>query len=287
MKIVHNIDTERETSRLAAVPVAKPSDDPGVMECPNALRAGTSRAPHIANFVALVVVTRGGHMKTFIVITGLVILIMILTPCSAAAAEQSAQRERMSQGGSETNATSYDSSRKHLESARENLRQAKNDAAQGIQQQLSKAREQLGTLADRLEDAARTAGSKTASAARDLQEGISLRTRRMEARALLLRSRAESALAVHAASQNDFARAEQHLSDATEYLRRARAALYDDHAYDDQLDDMAVKLRQANDAIKGHAREARIKINQILMDADRIVGSLEKQETQAASLQGK
>src|SRR6267378_216643 len=190
MKIVHNIDTERETSRLAAVPVAKPSDDPGVMECPNALRAGTSRAPHIANFVALVVVTRGGHMKTFIVITGLVILIMILTPCSAAAAEQSAQRESMSQGGSEANATSYDSSRKHLESAGENL-------------------------------------------------------------------------------------------------RRARAALYDDHAYDDQLDDMAVKLRQANDAIKGHAREARIKINQILMDADRIVGSLEKQETQAASLQGK
>src|SRR6267378_6488972 len=174
MKIVHNIDTERETSRLAAVPVAKPSDDPGVMECPNALRAGTSRAPHIANFVALVVVTRGGHMKTFIVITGLVILIMILTPCSAAAAEQSAQRESMSQGGSEANATSYDSSRKHLESAGENLRQAKNDAAQGIQQQLSKAREQLGTLADRLEDAARTAGSKTASAARDLQEGISL-----------------------------------------------------------------------------------------------------------------
>jgi hypothetical protein len=210
-----------------------------------------------------------------------------LTPSSAVAAGQSSQEQTISQSGGQTNATSYDSSRKHLENARVNLRQAKNDTAQGIQQQLTKAREQLGALADRLEDAARAAGSKTAGAARDIQEGISVRARRIEARAWLLRASSESALAVHAASNNDFGRAQQHLADAAEYLRRARALLVDDHAYDDQLDDMAVKLREANAAVSGHAQEARIKINQVLLDSDRIVGSLEKRETEQAAIQPK
>src|SRR5258707_15745210 len=98
MKIVHNIDTERETSRLAAVPVAKPSDDPGVMECPNALRAGTSRPPHIADSVAFVAVTRGGFMKKIFVISLPALFFFIFPPGSAAPPGPAVPREKVFEG---------------------------------------------------------------------------------------------------------------------------------------------------------------------------------------------
>ncbi len=68
---------------------------------------------------------------------------------------------------------------------------------------------------------------------------------------------------------------------ATELLRTARAALFDDHAYDDQLDDMKAALLEASAAIKAHAQNAGGKIEQVVTDVDRILKRLEGDEKKA------
>jgi len=175
----------------------------------------------------------------------------------------------------------YEGSRARLQNAREVLRQTADEAIQGLEQQLKKEQEQLDALARRLEEAARSAPDKTVAAARQVEEGIGLRVRRIEARAMLLQAKAKTSLAVRAASKYDFPRAEQRLAEATELLRRARATLYDDHAYDDEMDDMEAALHQATTAVKEHAKDALTKIQKVVSDSDRIVGSLEVNEANA------
>jgi hypothetical protein len=140
----------------------------------------------------------------------------------------------------------------------------------------------LNALGERLEQSARSSQQSTITGARKLEESIGVRTRRIEARALLLEAKANTALAKTAAAKQDFTFAERRLADATELLRRARAILYGDHAYDDELDDMEVSLREASFAIKSHAQNAQAKISQVLKDTDRVVGGLESDEQNLA-----
>ncbi len=219
------------------------------------------------------------------------ILLLGLTINTAAAQENT--QNLSGKGETQTNSTqtntaaSYEASRERLQHAREVLRKTTDEAVEGLQKQLKKAQEQLGGLAARLEEGARSAQTQTIAAAREVEQGIGLRVRRMEGRTLLLRAKAKATLAVRAAAANDFAKAEQWLSDATELLRRARVALADDHAYDDQLDDMKVALNEASFAVKEHAKDALTKIRKVVTDSDRIVGSLEVHEEENAVIKPK
>ena len=201
--------------------------------------------------------------------------IVASTPVAADPANTNQSRQQA------TVATGYESSRERLRDARDALHQGRSTAAQGLQRQLEKAHQQLEALAGRLEEEARAAGHSTLAAARQVEEDIGLRVRRMEARALLLQAKANTTLAVHAASAHDFMLAEQRLAAATDLLRKARAALVDDHAYDDDLDDMEAALHEASAAVKAQAQDTRKKIEQVLTDTDRIVGSLEVREDNA------
>ena len=179
---------------------------------------------------------------------------------------------------SQSVATQYQGDHERLQRTQATLRQLKNEAAGTLRQQLSKAQEQLNALGERLKQAARSSQQSTITAARKLEESIGIRTRRIEARALLLQAKADTALAKTAAAKQDFIFAERRLADATELLRRARAILYGDHAYDDELDDMQAALGEASFAIKSRAQDTQAKISQVLKDTDRVVGRLESDE---------
>ncbi|HZR17412.1 MAG TPA: hypothetical protein VFE51_08800 [Verrucomicrobiae bacterium] len=236
-------------------------------------------------------------MKRWTLLIVIFIGVILALPCANGAPEQDPARSALASGSEPGNlshdqpkatedlrhntSTEYEGSRARLQHARDVLHQATDDAVQGLQQQLKKAQNQLDALAARLEEAARSAPDKTATAARQAEESIGLRARRIEARALLLHAKAKATLAVRAASKYDFPRAEQRLAEATELLRRARATLYDDHAYDDQMDDMEAALHQAGAAVKEKAKDALTTIQKVVSESDRIVGSLESSEAKA------
>jgi hypothetical protein len=180
----------------------------------------------------------------------------------------------------------YQSDRARLQDAQSNLRQVEPGATDSLKQQLRNAQEQLNALTQRLEEAARASEQTTLTAARKLEESIGLRARRLEARSLLLAAKANTDLAKKAAAKQDFELAERRLADATEFLRRARATLYGDNAYDDELDDTEAALHEASFAIKSHAQNAQAKIARVLKDTDRVVGSLESDEQRLAVIKG-
>ena len=84
-------------------------------------------------------------------------------------------------------AASYDKSRQRLQIARNHLRQLKEEAVEGLEKQVQLAQDQLETLARRLEEGAKSAKDATATAARNVEQAIALRVRRIEARTMLLR----------------------------------------------------------------------------------------------------
>ena len=151
--------------------------------------------------------------------------------------------------------TSYEKSRQRLQVARNHLRQLKEEAVEGLEKQVQLAQEQLETLARRLEEGAKSAKDATATAARNVEQVIALRVRRIEARATLLQAKAKASRAVSSAAKKDFERADQLLQDATELLQSAREALADDHAYDQLLDAMKLALREATTAVRAPCGE--------------------------------
>jgi hypothetical protein len=183
-------------------------------------------------------------------------------------------------------ATAYDASRERLNRAGQTLRNTRDEAAQNLEPQLKKAQEQLDALAKRLEESARSAKDTTAAKAREAEQAVARRAKRIEARALLLRVKASTTLAVKAAAKNDFTTAEKLLVDATEYLRQARALLVDDHTYDGDLIATKAALNEATSAVKAHAENARKKIEEAISDTDKVVGSLEVEEKTQAVIRG-
>jgi uncharacterized phage infection (PIP) family protein YhgE len=196
--------------------------------------------------------------------------------------ELSAKQKEFVESASQSIAAAYEASRQRLQAAREAIRQTKEEAVEDLEQQLKRAQEQLDALAQRLEEGARSAKEATVAAARSVEEGIALRVRRVEARTKLLHAKAKTTLAVTAAEKLDFLKAEERLEEATDLLRTARAILADDHAYDELLDKMKASLRDATAAVKAKAEDVRKKLDQVLTDTDRLVGSLESDEAKAA-----
>jgi hypothetical protein len=179
-------------------------------------------------------------------------------------------------------ATAYETSRQHLQAARETLEKLRNQAIEGVEKQIQLAQQQLEALARRLEEAAKSAKDATVATAQSIEQGIARRARRVEARAALLFAKGDAKLAVGAAALKDFARADELLEEADVILRNVREILGDDHAYDQLLDKMKLAVRDATAAVRSHAQDVRTKIEQVLTDADRLVGTLESDEEKAA-----
>jgi cellobiose-specific phosphotransferase system component IIA len=133
------------------------------------------------------------------------------------------KQKELSESIAQRIALAYEASGRRLQLARESLHQLKQEAVEEVQGQVQRAQEQLEALGRRLEEGARSAKDATLTTARNLQEAIALRVRRLEARTTLLRAKAKALRAVVSASKKDFGRTEQYLEEATELLRTARA----------------------------------------------------------------
>jgi len=192
-----------------------------------------------------------------------------------------AKQKELVESASQSLAAAYDRSRQRLAVARENLRQQKEEAVEGLEKQVKLAQSQLEALAKRLEESARAAKDLTVSAAHSAEEAIALRVRRMEARATLMQAKAKATRAQSAAANREFERADQLLAEAADLLRDARETLGDDHAYDAKLEAIKSSLREATNAVHTHAEDIRKRIEQVLADTDRIVSTLESDETKA------
>ena len=193
-----------------------------------------------------------------------------------------AKQKELVDSASQAMTAAYDRSRLRLALARENLRLQKEEAVEGLQKQVNLAQEQLDALAGKLEDTAHAAKDMTVSAARSAEEAIALRVRRIEARATLMLVKAKATRAQSIAADKEFLLADQLLAEATDLLRDARETLGDDHVYDTQLDAIKVSLRKATEAVRTQAEDTRMRIEQVLADTDKIVGTLESDETKAA-----
>ncbi len=193
-----------------------------------------------------------------------------------------AREKELAESITQTIAAAYEASRQRLQYAREVLRHTKDEAIRGLEEQLRRAQAQLEALAQRLEEAARSAKESSISVARNVERAIALRVRRIEARAKLLRAKAKTIMAVSVASKLDFQRAEQLLEEATDLWREAREVLADDHAYDQLFEAMKRSLRDATIAVQSKAQNARAKIEDVLVETDHLVSSLESDEQSAS-----
>jgi hypothetical protein len=196
--------------------------------------------------------------------------------------ELQAKQTELVDHASESLAAAYERSRIRLRTARARVKRLQESAVEGLEAQLRRAGDQLDNLAHRLEDAARDAGDATIAAARATERGIARRARRMQARVLIIEVKGKARMAEHAARDRDFDRADARLADATDLLAQAQTVLADDNAFDDDLDAIRDALRQAVNAVRSQAEDTRRRIEQVLADADRVVGNLEADEGQAA-----
>lgn len=175
------------------------------------------------------------------------------------------------------------SSRERLRATQAELNTLKQGLATKLTTQVERAQEQLDALSARLEAAALEAKDATAVAAEQSQQAIARRVRRLQARVTLLSAQTEAMRAVDFARDRDFAQAERRLEEATELLQRAREKLGEDAAYDVGLMTAKRSLREATNATRNHAADAREQLDQVLSDTNKLVESLQSAEAQAAS----
>lgn len=180
-------------------------------------------------------------------------------------------------------ASAFEHSRERLRATQAELNTLKQGLATKLATQVERAQEQLDALSARLEAAALEAKDATAVAAEQSQQAIARRVRRLQARVTLLSAQTEAMRAVDFARDRDFAQAERRLEEATELLQRAREKLGEDAAYDVGLMTAKRSLREATNAIRNHAADAREQLDQVLSDTNKLVESLQSAEAQAAS----
>lgn len=190
------------------------------------------------------------------------------------------QAELVDHAGEDLSAA-YERSRARLSSARSRIHRMQEAAVEELENQMRRAGEQLEDLGRRLEQAAYEAKDATVAGARATERGIARRVRRMQARVLILEVKAKAQLAGHAARHRDFDRADARLAGAGDLLAEARTILADD-AFDDELEAIRDALRHAATSVRSRADDTRRRIEQVLADADRVVTSLEADESHAA-----
>ena len=193
-----------------------------------------------------------------------------------------AKQRELIEGASAALTAAYERSRRRLERNRERLRTLRAETIEGLEQQIDRAAEQLHPLAERLEAAAKALSDSTLTAARTIESGIAGRVRRLEARTLLLAAKVRATRAVSFAEKREFERAERQLVHAADLLRIAYKTLRGDAAYDEGLATVELALAAARAAVRAKAEDTRRLIEQVVTEADAVVGRLEADEHRSA-----
>jgi len=194
-----------------------------------------------------------------------------------------AKQRELVEGASEALAGAYEGSRRRLERNRERLRALRAETIEGLEQQIDRAAEQLHPLSERLEAAAKALSDSTLTAAHAIERGIARRVRRLEARTMLLAAKVRATRAVRFAEKREFERAERQLVHAADLLRTAYKTLRSDAAYDEGLAAVELALTAARAAVRAKAEDTRRLIEQVVTEADAVVGRLEADEHRSAT----
>jgi ElaB/YqjD/DUF883 family membrane-anchored ribosome-binding protein len=178
-------------------------------------------------------------------------------------------------------AAAYNRSRSQLHTVQTRIGDLGHHAAEGLQDQLHRTSEHAKRLLDSLEHAAERAKDLTVTGARNVEQGIARRARRIHARVVLLEVKAKAALASRAAGDERFEAADEHLADASRLLAETRAILDDDEVIAEELTAMKAKLLDAAEAVRTRAEDTRRRIDAVVADTDKVVGDLEVAEDHA------
>jgi len=178
-------------------------------------------------------------------------------------------------------AAAYNRSRSQLHMVQTRIGDIGHHTAEGLQDQLHRAGEHAKRLLDSLEHATERAKDLTVTGARNVEQGIARRARRIHARVVLLEVKAKAALASRAAGDERFDKADEHLADASRLLAEARAILDDDEVIAEELTAMKAKLLDAAEAVRTRAEDTRRRIDAVVADTDKVVGDLEAAEDHA------
>src|SRR5207249_5917400 len=103
----------------------------------------------------------------------------------------------------------YADSRQVLHQTAEGLRHLKEEAVEGLEQQVERTMRQLAALEQRLAESAKSAHASTLATARSVELAIRRRVHRLEARGSLLYAKADVVLAIRWARKEEFQRAEK------------------------------------------------------------------------------
>ena len=192
------------------------------------------------------------------------------------------QRELLERASAALTAA-YEGSRRRLERNRERLRALRAETIEGLEQQIDRAAEQLHPLAERLEAAAKALSGSTLTAAYTIERGLARRVRRLEVRTMLLAAKVRATRAVGFAEKREFERAERQLVHAADLLRTAYQTFRGDAAYDEGLAAVELALAAARAAVRAKAEGTRRLIEQVVTEADAVVGRLEADEHRSAT----
>ena len=193
-----------------------------------------------------------------------------------------AKQKELSEALLATIEEAYAESRQALHQTSEGLQHLKNEAIEGLEQQIERAAQQLRVLERRLEESLKSAGQTTAATAHRIELALRRRVRRLEARGSLLYAKAAAVLASRYAQKEDFQRAEKRLDEATALLALARETMRADHVHDEQLESVKLLLAEATTAVRAKAQDMRQRMEQVLSATDKLVTVLESDEQQAA-----
>jgi uncharacterized phage infection (PIP) family protein YhgE len=180
-----------------------------------------------------------------------------------------------------TTRAAYASLQESMKRAGERLVEIRKGAAESLQEQIDLASQQLERLQKKSADALAALKDTTIAVARETEEAIAKRVRRLEARVEILHAKLHINSALSRAEENDFDKAEEYLRDAVSMLKDARQKLEGDTAYDTNLDAVADSLKQAVAAVKSRAEDVRQKIEKVVTTSDTLVSALESDEQSA------
>ena len=176
----------------------------------------------------------------------------------------------------------YEASRQTLLQTAESLRNLKDEAIEGLEQELERATQQLEALERRLAEATKSARDTTIAVAQKAERALRLRVHRIEARGSLLYAKGCVVLASRWANKGELLRAEKRLDEAVALLALARETLRADHSYDEQFETVKRSLAEATGAVRAKSQDVRPRIESVLAETNKLLAALESGETKVA-----
>ena len=185
------------------------------------------------------------------------------------------KQKRLAEDVAAMSRAAYTNSQERLRRAKERLVELSTQAGESLQKQVNTALEGVESLQERVAESLESTRDTTVAAAREAQQALAQRVRRLEARVDILQAKLEINRALARAEKDDFDEAEEYLREALSALKEARQTLGNDRTYETQLDEVEDSLLQAILAVKERADDTKSRIERVVANSDTLISILE------------